>query len=65
MIFSFPGPRSTYAGPFPRLASIPVSHQAAQDADEGRPVMVTGAVPAQVAAFQLIAEQLSKRFTNS
>jgi ATP-binding protein involved in chromosome partitioning len=49
----------------PRLASVPFSHQAARDADEGRPVMVTGAVPEQVAAYQLIAEQLSKRFTNS
>ena len=28
-------------------------------------VMVTGAVPEQVAAYQIIAEQLSKRFTNS
>jgi hypothetical protein len=52
-------------GLIPRLASIPFSHQAARDADQGRPVMVTGAVPEQVAAYQLIAEQLSKRFTNS
>ena len=52
-------------GLIPRLATIPFSHQAAQDADEGRPVMVTGAVPEQVAAYQLIAEQLGKRFTNS
>ena len=52
-------------GLIPRLASVPFSYQAAQDADEGRPVMVTGAVPEQVAAYQLIAEQLSKRFTNS
>jgi hypothetical protein len=49
----------------PRLASIPFSYQAARDADEGRPVMVTGAVPEQVAAYQLIAEELSKRFTTS
>ena len=41
------------------------SYQAARDADQGRPVMVTGAVPEQVAAYQLIAEQLGKRFTNS
>ncbi len=52
-------------GLIPQLASIPFSHQAAQDADEGRPVMVTGAVPEQVAAYQLIAEELSKRFTTS
>jgi len=52
-------------GLIPRLASIPFSHQAARDADEGRPVMITCAVPEQVAAFQLIAEQISKRFTSS
>ena len=42
----------------PKLASIPFSYQAAQDADDGRPVMVTGAVPEQVAAYQLIAGQV-------
>jgi ATP-binding protein involved in chromosome partitioning len=49
----------------PRLATIPFSHQAALDADEGRPVMVTGGVPEQVAAYQLIAEQVGKRLTGS
>jgi ATP-binding protein involved in chromosome partitioning len=48
-------------GLVPRLATIPFSHQAAVDADEGKPVMVTGAVPEQVAAYQLIAEQVRKR----
>jgi ATP-binding protein involved in chromosome partitioning len=52
-------------GLIPRLAAIPFSHQAAKDADEGRPVMVTGAVPEQVAAYQLIAQQISQRFTDS
>jgi ATP-binding protein involved in chromosome partitioning len=52
-------------GLIPRLATIPFSYQAARDADEGRPVMVTGAVPEQVAAYQLIAEQVSKRFTGA
>jgi ATP-binding protein involved in chromosome partitioning len=47
----------------PRLADIPFSHRAAADADQGRPVMVTGAVPEQVAAYQLIAEQVSKRLS--
>jgi hypothetical protein len=42
----------------PKLAAVPFSHQAARDADEGRPVMVTGAVPEQVAAYQLIAERI-------
>jgi ATP-binding protein involved in chromosome partitioning len=45
----------------PRLASIPFSYRAAVDADEGRPVMVTGAVPEQVAAYQLIADELRRR----
>jgi ATP-binding protein involved in chromosome partitioning len=37
------------------LASIPFSPQAASDADEGRPVMLTRTVPAQVAAFEQLA----------
>jgi ATP-binding protein involved in chromosome partitioning len=45
----------------PRLASIPFSYQAALDADQGRPVMITGAVPEQVAAYQLTAQQLCGR----
>jgi ATP-binding protein involved in chromosome partitioning len=45
----------------PRLASIPFSYQAALDADEGRPVMVTGAIPEQVAAYQLMAGELRLR----
>jgi hypothetical protein len=44
---------------------VPFSHQAARDADEGRPVMVTGAVPEQVAAYQLIAEQISQRLSST
>ena len=48
----------------PKLASIPFSYQAARDADDGRPVMVTGAVPEQVAAYQLIAEQVRKRLAD-
>ncbi len=33
--------------------------------DEGRPVMLTGAVPEQVTAYQLIAGLVSKRLTGS
>jgi ATP-binding protein involved in chromosome partitioning len=50
-------------GLIPRLASIPFSHRAAADADLGRPVMVTGAVPEQVAAYEVLAERVVKRFT--
>ncbi len=39
----------------PRLASVPFSALAAQDADRGQPVMVTRSVPGQVAAYQLVA----------
>jgi ATP-binding protein involved in chromosome partitioning len=52
-------------GLIPRLASVPFSYQAAHDADEGRPVMVTGAVPEQVAAYQLIAGQIGERLARS
>lgn len=45
----------------PRLASIPFSYQAALAADEGRPVMITGSVPEQVAAYQLTATELRRR----
>jgi ATP-binding protein involved in chromosome partitioning len=48
-------------GLVPKLASIPFSHRAARDADDGRPVMLTRAVAEQVAAYQLIAEQVRKR----
>jgi Mrp family chromosome partitioning ATPase len=51
-------------GLIPKLASIPFSYQAARDADEGRPVMVTGAVPEQVAAYQLIAGQVRERLAD-
>jgi len=45
----------------PRLATIPFSHRAAADADSGQPVMVTGAVPEQVAGYREIADQLTRR----
>jgi hypothetical protein len=51
-------------GLIPKLASIPFSYQAARDADDGRPVMVTGAVPEQVAAYQLIAGQVRGRLAD-
>ncbi|HEY1627297.1 MAG TPA: P-loop NTPase [Streptosporangiaceae bacterium] len=47
----------------PRLASIPFSYQAALAADQGRPVMVTGDVPEQVAAYQLTAQELRRRLS--
>lgn len=45
----------------PRIASIPFSHRAAADADQGQPVMVTEAVPEQMAAYHQIATELIHR----
>jgi len=45
----------------PRLASVPFSATAARDADQGQPVMVTGAVPEQVAAYRSLARELDQR----
>jgi len=47
-------------GLIPKLASVPFSAQAARDADQGLPVMVTGAVPAQAAAYRLLAQMLQR-----
>jgi ATP-binding protein involved in chromosome partitioning len=41
-----------------RLVSIPFSPAAATDADLGKPVMLTRAVPEQVAAYELLARRL-------
>lgn len=45
----------------PRLANVPFSARAARDADQGLPVMVTGAVPEQVAAYRSLARDLDQR----
>jgi ATP-binding protein involved in chromosome partitioning len=44
-----------------RLASVPFSPAAAADADQGLPVMVSRAVPAQVTAFELLATEVTAR----
>ncbi len=44
----------------PRLASIPFGSLAARDADAGKPVMITRAVPEQVAAYESLAQLLGK-----
>jgi ATP-binding protein involved in chromosome partitioning len=48
-------------GLVPKLASVPFSARAARDADQGLPVMVTGAVPEQAAAYASLAAELSQR----
>jgi ATP-binding protein involved in chromosome partitioning len=53
-----------YGPDVPRMMGLRRRAEAARDADEGRPVMVTGAVPEQVAAYQLVAEQLRKRLAD-
>ncbi len=45
----------------PKLASVPFSPKAAMDADQGNPVLVTGSVPEQVAAYELLAETVDRR----
>jgi ATP-binding protein involved in chromosome partitioning len=49
----------------PRLASIPFSATAAADADQGRPVLVTGAVPEQVTAYRQLASEITERIAGS
>lgn len=44
----------------PKLASVPFSSLAAKDADRGQPVLVTRAVPEQVAAYELIAKNVQE-----
>lgn len=44
----------------PRLASVPFSASAAEDADLGKPVMITRAVPDQVAAYELLARSIQE-----
>jgi MinD-like ATPase involved in chromosome partitioning or flagellar assembly len=46
------------------LALAAQGQRTAQDADDGRPVMVTGAVPEQVAAYRLIAAQVRERLAD-
>ena len=43
-----------------RIVSVPFSPLAASDADAGRPVMLTRAVPEQVAAFELLAARVTE-----
>jgi ATP-binding protein involved in chromosome partitioning len=54
-------PDDSIWGLIPRLASMPFSARAARDADQGLPVMVTGAVPELAAAYQALAGELQRR----
>ncbi len=49
----------------PKLASVPFSSRAAQDADRGQPVMITQAVPEQVAAYRLVASEVRTALSRS
>lgn len=42
----------------PKLVSVPFSSSAAQDADLGKPVMITRAVAEQVAAYEMLARHI-------
>jgi ATP-binding protein involved in chromosome partitioning len=50
-------------GELDRVVSIPFSAQAAADADQGKPVTLTRAVPEQVAAFELLAGRVREQLT--
>jgi ATP-binding protein involved in chromosome partitioning len=57
-------PEESIWGETERIVSVPFSPQAASDADEGRPVMLTRAVPEQVAAFELLAARVRERLAS-
>jgi len=46
-----------------RIVSVPFSPQAAADADQGKPAMLTRAVPEQVTAFELLATRVREQLT--
>jgi ATP-binding protein involved in chromosome partitioning len=54
-------PDESIWGLIPRLARVPFSARAANDADQGLPVMVTGAVAEQVSAYAGLAGLLDER----
>jgi ATP-binding protein involved in chromosome partitioning len=58
-------PEESIWGLVPRLASMPFSARAARDADQGLPVMVTGAVPELSAAYQELAGELQRRIASA
>ena len=51
-------PEEAVWGRIGKLASVPFSSRAAADADAGAPVMITRAVPEQVAAYHAVARAL-------
>lgn len=60
-LFPEAGPDDSIWNLVSKLASLPFSAVAARDADQGRPVLITGAVPEQVAAYTQLASQLHER----
>jgi ATP-binding protein involved in chromosome partitioning len=54
-------PDESIWGETERIVSVPFSAVAAADADAGRPVMLTKAVPEQVTAFELLAARVRER----
>jgi ATP-binding protein involved in chromosome partitioning len=58
-------PEESIWGEVERIVSVPFSPLAASDADAGRPVMLTRAVPEQVAAFELLAARVQERMADA
>jgi hypothetical protein len=64
-LFPAAPPHDSIWGLVPKLASVPFSAIAARDADQGMPVLVTGAVPAQVAAYEVLAARVRQRIAGT
>jgi ATP-binding protein involved in chromosome partitioning len=60
-LFPAAAPQESIWSSVPKLASVPYSYVAARDADLGKPTMVTGAVPEQVAAYSALAFAVHRR----
>jgi ATP-binding protein involved in chromosome partitioning len=63
-LFPEAGPEESIWNMIDKLVSLPFSFVAARDADQGRPVLITGAVPEQVAAYQQLASGLHQRIAS-
>jgi ATP-binding protein involved in chromosome partitioning len=62
-LFPAAPPEQSIWGLTEKLVSVPFSAVAARDADQGLPAMVTGAVPAQVTAYELLAREVPRRIS--
>lgn len=64
-LFPAAGPEEDIWQSVDKLASLPFSLTAARDADQGRPVLVTRAVPEQVAQYERLALTVTQRIADA